>query len=235
MTTSAVGCAFGSRPKSTAPAFFQYDATQFSPSVLSVIPWFGFLALGLSSLPQQTSEFCKSAPPPDMPSDADYALAFINVPAAILSGAFTRIGNAAKWDAFKQYCECAPQAGPGCTERSGPIVWEVANPTGSACGSSSWYIQGTEPYLLYPAQQHLVRVRTDIVTTHDLQVDLYQQGFGAEDCRVWPAGTALDRTYGARNDTARLGIAFRDGGARPLWLEGATIRLSYSNNPSEPP
>lgn len=235
MTTPAVGCAFGSRPKSTAPTFFTYDATTYTPAPAKVIPWLGFQALGLSSLPQSTADFCRSAPPDEMPTDADYALAFINVAAAIVSGAFTRIGNAAKWDAFNQYCECAPAAGPGCTERSGAIAFDVANPRPSLCGQNSWYVDPNEPYLAFPAQQHVVRVQTDIVTTHDLQVDLYQQGFGAEDCRVWPAGTTLDRTYSAQLSTAKLGVAFRDAGSRPIWLEGATLKLSYSNNVGEPP
>lgn len=235
MTTSAVGCAFGSRPKSTAPAFFTYPAVSFSPSVTTVIPWIGFQAMGLSSLPQSTTDFCRTAPPDEMPTDADYALIFINLPAAILTGALTRIGNAAKWDAFGQYCECSTATGPGCTNREGPIVFDIGSPAGSACGDKTWYLEGASPLLVFPAQQHLVRVQTDIVTTHDLQVDLYQQGFGAEDCRIWPAGTTLDRTYGARTDTARLGVAFRDAGSRPIWLEGNTIKLSYSNLTSEPP
>jgi hypothetical protein len=191
--------------------------------------------MGISTLPQSTQDFCRTGPPADMPTDADYALAFINVPAALISGAFTRIGNAAKWDAFNQFCECAPASGPGCTERSGAIVFGASNPAGSVCGGNSWYLNAADPLLVFPTNQHLVRVQTDIVTTHDLQVDLYQQGFGAEDCRVWPAGTALDRTYGARTSTALLGVAFRDAGARPIWLEGQTLKFSYSNTTGEPP
>lgn len=235
MTTTPVGCAFGSRPKSTAPAFFSFDATQFSPSVTTVIPWIGFQAMGLSTLPQSTVDFCRTDPPAEMPTDADYALLFINMPAAILTGALTRIGNAAKWDAFKQYCECAPSSGVGCTTRSGPIVFDVANPRPSACGQSSWYLEPTSSYLAFPAQQHVVRVQTAVATTHDLQVDIFQQGVGAEDCRIWPAGTQLDRTYEAQPTTARVGIAFRDAGSRPIWLEGTQITLSYSNKSTEPP
>lgn len=235
MTTPSVGCAFGSRPKSTAPAFFTYEATNFSPSVTTVIPWIGFQAMGLSQLPQSTTDFCRTSPPDEMPTDADYALLFINMAAAILTGALTRIGNAAKWDAFNQYCECAPAAGPGCTEKSGPLVWALANPASSLCGHDTWYVDPSQPYMQFPAQQHMVRVQTDIVTTHDVQVDIYQVGVPAEDCRIWPAGTTLDRTYGARTTTTQLGLAFRDAGSRPIWLEGATLKVSYSNLASEPP
>ena len=191
--------------------------------------------MGLSQLPQSTVDFCRTAPPDDMPTDADYALVFINVAAAILSGAFTRIGNAAKWDAFGQYCECAPPAGVGCTNRDVVVEFDAVSEAGSICGSHSWYLDPGQTNTLFPAGQHAVRVTSDIVTTHDLQVDLYQHPLGQEDCRIWPAGTKLDRSYTADNSAQYIGIAFRDAGSRPIWLEGSVLHLGFVNTPTESP
>ena len=167
-----------------------------------------------------------------MPSTAD-VIQLAAPLIALATGAYTRLGNQVRALAFGEYCECAPAGGIGCTTRTMPLAFIATS--GSACGANSWYPDaGGSTASLFPAGQHHVTLEAlDLVTTHDLQVDIYSPGKG-EHCFTWLANTAFRVEFDGTPTDPYWGLAFRDAGSRPIWIESATLTIMYRNLASEP-
>ena len=87
-----VQCTNGSVAKPTAPAFFQFDsvtAAGFLPFT-SALAWLGLVNLPVG--PVSTAQFCSQEPPATSMSAADWVALGVP-PAAILSGAYGRLGD----------------------------------------------------------------------------------------------------------------------------------------------
>lgn len=90
-------------PQTSAPMFFTFEESDF----LSAIPGYAGLItvglLGLPSLPQLTSDYCKVPPPTDLATVADFAeMALPLIGAA--TGAYQRLGNLIKARKWAEYC-----------------------------------------------------------------------------------------------------------------------------------
>lgn len=226
-------CTTPTRPKAGQPEFFFFDPIVLPPPFNSIAAWLTGAALSLPNTPVRTAEFCTTYPDGDLPTTEDWLkLAF--PPIALATGTYTRLGNFVKQQVFSERCECSPAGGVGCIHREGVVSWTASGPAGSRCGTNTYYLSQDAGLLNFPAGQHYVRVRIPITTTHDVQFDLYTPSI-PERCFTWLAGTAFDIQFSANLSDPWLEIAFRDGGNRPLWLEGQPILVDFSNTTGEPP
>ena len=98
-------CTSGSTKLPSAPAYFQFDSTTVATFMPfgAALAWLGFLDLPAG--PVDTVEFCSTEPPDTTLSAADIALLGIPVLAKI-SGAYERLGNFIRQQAFSTYCAC---------------------------------------------------------------------------------------------------------------------------------
>jgi hypothetical protein len=229
-----ITCANGTRPKAGSPEWFFFDRASGVTFLTQIGSWLTNAMMGLDDAPQKTSDFCSRPPTGDLPTNGDI-LALSNPPLALISGAYTRFGNYVRESTFAQYCECSPPTGPGCTSRELVVRWSPLGPSISACGPTSWYLDGPSPETTFPAGQHRVRIQSMFPAAQDIQVDVYEAGVGVEVCQPWLAGTLLDRTYIATTSVAAFNMAFRMGGLEPTWLLGRTLNLSFSDAPGETP
>jgi hypothetical protein len=227
------GCSGPSRPKAGQPDWFFFDPIALPPPFNTIAAWLTSAALNLPNTPVRTVDFCSSYPEGDLPTTEDWVkLAF--PPLALATGTYSRLGNFVRQQVFSDRCECSPTGTGSCVHREGVLTFGVANPTVSICGSNTWYCDQSSGLFAFPSGQHYVRVRMpDIVTTHDLQFDVYSPSIG-ERCFTWLAGTSFDIYFAGNLTDTSWELAFRDAGSRPIWLEGQRMLFDYVNLPAEP-
>src|SRR5262245_30524040 len=228
-----MACPDGTRPKAGQPDYFFFDPIALPTPFSNLSGWLTSWALHLPSAPVRSSDFCSSEPTGPLPTTADWLL-LADPPLALATGAYDRLGNFVQQQQFSDRCECSPATGSGCSFREFPIAWDARSPANSICGATTWYVDGSQGQLNFPAQQHHARVSTPGFTvTHDVQFDLYTSSI-AERCFLWTAGTQLDVAFNANATDTFLGIAFRDA-SLPSLLQGRTLRIDFANLSSEPP
>jgi hypothetical protein len=108
----AVSCSSGSRPVTGATPYFTYTEADLLSAFGNFSGWLTTWAMGLPNTPQVTSAFCASPPPAEMPTTADW-IALAVPPAAILSGAYRRLGNWVVANKWASLCECVDTSGSG--------------------------------------------------------------------------------------------------------------------------
>lgn len=226
-------CPDGTRPKSGQPDYFLFDPITLPPPFGTVAGWITSALIGLPNTPQRTVDFCNQWPEGDLPSTADW-LALAAPPIAALTGVYGRVGNFVRQSMFSERCECSPASGSGCTHREGVVAWSADGPAGSRCGTNTYYLDQSPGLLNFPAGQHTAHVEIPITTTHDVQFDLYTPSI-PERCFTWLAGTAFAIDFSGNLGDPWFEIAFRDAGARPLWLEGQPLLVDFRNSAGEPP
>jgi hypothetical protein len=227
-------CPQGSRPKAGQPEWFLFEPIQLFGPFSNIAGWLSSALLNLPNTPVRTVDFCSQEPPQDLPTTQDWLSIFIPLVAAA-SGTYGRIANLVKNTEYSNRCECAPSSGTGCTSRSLALEWAPGSPTGSACGSNTWYLgfPGNENH--FPAQQHQVKVRiANVITTHDVQVDIYSSTIG-ERCFTWLANTGFEVNFTGQLADSAWFMAFRDAGQPLPWLVGLPVLIDYSAAPGEPP
>lgn len=226
-------CTTPSRPKSGQPEWFFFDPIALPPPFSTVAAYLTAWALGLPNTPVRTTDFCNTFPEGELPGTEDwFKLAF--PPIAAISGTYARIGNFVKQQIFSERCECSPASGPGCTHREGVVAWSAGGPAGSICGTNTYYLDQSTHLLDFPPNQHTARVRIPVTTTHDVRFDVYTPSIG-ERCFTWLANTSFDLDFTGNLGDPWFEIAFRDNGARPLWLEGQQLLVDFKDAAGEPP
>jgi hypothetical protein len=99
-------CPGGSQPAAGAPAFFSYAESDLLQAFGAYAGWLTTWAMGLPSTPQVTSTFCAMPPPTELPTAADW-VALAVPPAALISGAYRRLGNWVIANKWSQLCVCS--------------------------------------------------------------------------------------------------------------------------------
>lgn len=226
-------CSTPTRPKSGQPDWFFFEPVVLPPPFAQLAAWISGALIGLPNTPQNTAQFCQQWPEGDLPSTNDWLLLAFP-PIALQQGVYGRVANFVRQNMFSERCECSPASGSGCTHREGVVAWSAGGPAGSRCGTNTYYLDQTPGLLNFPAQQHQAHVRIPITTTHDVQFDVYTPSIG-ERCFTWLAGTEFQIDFTGNTSDPWFELAFRDGGSRPLWLEGQPLIVDFGPTTGEPP